>query len=111
VNHDPDSCPPPPVCGKAFCHPSLLLLYLSFTVGVELSSDRSGRTEHNRRWFDLCCKGVEPVDVFTLWILATAGVVSVLLFTVRGILEQLPEVFAAWHRARRALRDRDAEGE
>ncbi|MEU4490140.1 hypothetical protein AB0H94_35610 [Streptomyces purpurascens] len=51
------------------------------------------------------------MDVLTLWILATAGVVSVLLFTVRGFLEQLPEVFAAWHRARRALRDRDAERE
>ncbi|MEV6758191.1 hypothetical protein [Streptomyces sp. NPDC051214] len=51
------------------------------------------------------------MDVLTLWILAAAGVASVLLFTVRGILDQLPEVFAAWHRARRALREQEADNE
>jgi hypothetical protein len=65
-----------------------------------------GRTEHIRRWFDLRHEGIEAVDVLTLWILGAAGAMSVLLFTVRGILDQLPEVFAAWHRARRAIRDR-----
>ncbi|MET7440559.1 hypothetical protein ACWERY_10605 [Streptomyces sp. NPDC004082] len=44
------------------------------------------------------------MDVLTVWILAVAGVASVLLFAVRGILDQLPDVFAAWHRAKRAIR-------
>jgi hypothetical protein len=65
---------------------------------VELSSIR--------RWFDLCHESVESVDALTMWILGTAGAGSVLLFTVRGLLDQLPEVFEAWHRARRAIRDR-----
>lgn len=65
----------------------------------------------NRRWFDLCCKGVESVDVLTLWILAASGVFTVLLFAVRSILEQLPQVFAAWHQARRAMRNSRADRE
>ncbi|WP_189192692.1 hypothetical protein [Streptomyces albiflavescens] len=56
--------------------------------------------------FDPCDEGVEPVDVLSLWILAAAGVASVVLFAVRGVLDQLPQVFAAWHRARRAIRER-----
>jgi hypothetical protein len=59
-----------------------------------------------RRWFDLCHEGVESVDALTMWILGMAGAASVFLFTVRGLLGQLPEVFVAWHRARRAIRDR-----
>ncbi|MFJ8273768.1 hypothetical protein ACIQ8G_26400 [Streptomyces sp. NPDC094154] len=73
---------------------------------MELSSDRFlVELSNTRRWFDLCPESVEPVDVLTLWILAAAGVVSVVLLTVRSILNQLPEVFAAWHRARRAIRN------
>ncbi|MEU3246958.1 MULTISPECIES: hypothetical protein [unclassified Streptomyces] len=44
------------------------------------------------------------MDVLILWFLAAASVVSVALFTVRGILDQLREVFVAWHRARGAIR-------
>ncbi|WP_329538336.1 hypothetical protein OG568_53945 (plasmid) [Streptomyces sp. NBC_01450] len=51
------------------------------------------------------------MDVLTLWILAASGVVTLLLFTVRGILEQLPDLFASWHRAKRALRDRESDTE
>ncbi|WP_329529705.1 hypothetical protein OG568_48305 (plasmid) [Streptomyces sp. NBC_01450] len=59
-----------------------------------------------RRRFDLSYEGVESVDALTLLILGAAGALSVLLFTVRGLLDQLPEVFEAWHRAKRAIRDR-----
>ncbi|MER7195584.1 hypothetical protein [Streptomyces flaveolus] len=77
---------------------------------MELSSDRFMVELSNiRRWFDLCHEGIEPVDVLTLWILGAAGAVSVLLFTARGLLDQLPEVFAAWHRARRAISDRSGD--
>ncbi|MCG7208156.1 hypothetical protein [Streptomyces arenae] len=51
------------------------------------------------------------MDVLTLWILATSGVVASVLFAVRGILEQLPGVFAAWHRAKRALRNQEPDGD
>ncbi|MFD5815602.1 hypothetical protein [Streptomyces sp. NPDC127038] len=72
---------------------------------MELSSDHfMVELRAPCHWFDLCHEGIESVDVLTLWILAVAGVASVLLFTVRGILDQLPEVFAAWHRAKRAIR-------
>ncbi|WP_326659082.1 hypothetical protein [Streptomyces canus] len=82
-------------------------MYLSFVVGTELSSDHFVVELGNiRRWFDLCHEGVESLDALTMWILGTAGAVSVFLFTVRGLLDQLPEVFEAWHRARRAIRDR-----
>ncbi|MGW3633484.1 hypothetical protein ACWD7F_25570 [Streptomyces sp. NPDC005122] len=78
---------------------------VTLTVGVELSSDRLlVELSSTRRWFGLCHEGIEPVDVLTLWLLAAASVVSVALFTVRGFLDQLREVFAAWHRARRAIR-------
>ncbi|MCZ4607702.1 hypothetical protein O3S80_28865 [Streptomyces sp. Lzd4kr] len=73
---------------------------------MELSSDHFVVELSNiRRWFDLCHEGVESVDALTMWILGTAGAASVFLFTVRGLLDQLPEVFEAWHRARRAIRD------
>uniref|UniRef100_UPI003F492599 hypothetical protein n=1 Tax=Streptomyces chartreusis TaxID=1969 RepID=UPI003F492599 len=82
-------------------------LYLGFAVGVDLSSDHFVVELSNiRRWFDLCHEGVESVDALTMWILGMAGAASVFLFTVRGLLDQLPEVFEAWHRARRAIRDR-----
>ncbi|MEU6381667.1 hypothetical protein [Streptomyces sp. NPDC046909] len=51
------------------------------------------------------------MDALTLWILAASGVITILLFTVRGLLEQLPELFAAWHRAKKALRDQESRGE
>ncbi|MET9965931.1 hypothetical protein ABZZ80_08435 [Streptomyces sp. NPDC006356] len=81
-------------------------LYLSFAVGAELSSDHLVELSRIRRWFDLCHEGVESVDALTMWILGMAGAVSVFLFTLRGLLDQLPEVLEAWHRARRAIRDR-----
>ncbi|KUO10517.1 hypothetical protein [Streptomyces sp. DSM 15324] len=39
-----------------------------------------------------------------LSLLAASGVVTILLFVVRGLLDQLPDVFAAWHRAKKAYR-------
>ncbi|WP_149548082.1 hypothetical protein [Streptomyces marokkonensis] len=52
-----------------------------------------------------------------LSLLAASGVVTILLFVVRGMLDQLPEVFAAWQRVKKAYRadaspaveDRDVE--
>jgi hypothetical protein len=41
----------------------------------------------------------------TLGILTFFGVASVLLFALRGFLDQLPEVFASLGRARAAWRD------
>ncbi|MFI6037488.1 hypothetical protein ACIBBD_25590 [Streptomyces sp. NPDC051315] len=53
-----------------------------------------------------------------LSLLAASGVVTTLLFVVRGLRDQLPDVFAAWHRVMRAYRadasaadeGRDVEG-
>ncbi|PBC92770.1 hypothetical protein SAMN05446589_9913 [Streptomyces sp. OV198] len=44
-------------------------------------------------------------DAAVLTVLASAGVVSVLLFAVKGILDQLPGVFRSLHRARKAWRE------
>ncbi|WP_262388178.1 hypothetical protein [Streptomyces parvus] len=41
----------------------------------------------------------------TLGILAIFGVLSILLFAIRGFLDQLPDVFASARRARIAWRD------
>ncbi len=76
---------------------------------MELSSDHSLVELSYIVRFDLCHEGIEAVDVLTLWILGVAGAMSVLMFTVRALLDQLPEVFAAWHRAKRAVRDRNGE--
>ncbi|MGI5136933.1 hypothetical protein [Streptomyces sp. CA-106110] len=51
-------------------------------------------------------------------LLAASGVVTFLLFVVRGLLDQLPDVFAAWQRVKKAYRadaspadeGRDVEG-
>ncbi|MFE3881732.1 hypothetical protein ACFXPQ_02200 [Streptomyces lydicus] len=43
--------------------------------------------------------------VVTLGILAVFGVLSILLFALRGFLDQLPEVFVSLGRARDAWRD------
>ncbi|MDX2575905.1 hypothetical protein PV332_10475 [Streptomyces scabiei] len=49
-------------------------------------------------------------DSVTLWLLGTFGVLAVLLFCVKGFLDALPDVFASWHRARRAWKgERDEE--
>ncbi|MFD5792433.1 hypothetical protein ACFWIO_02675 [Streptomyces diastatochromogenes] len=53
-----------------------------------------------------------------LSLLAASGVVTILLFVVRGLLDQLPDVFAAWKRVKKAYRadaspvdeGRDVEG-
>nr|WP_282549490.1 hypothetical protein [Streptomyces rochei] len=76
---------------------------------MELSSDHSLVELSYTVRFGLCHEGVEAVDVLTLWILGVAGAMSVLMFTVRALLDQLTEVFAAWHRAKRAVRDRTGE--
>ncbi|MGW0854736.1 hypothetical protein [Streptomyces sp. NPDC002690] len=41
----------------------------------------------------------------TLGILAIFGVLSILLFAIRGFLDQLPDVFASARRARISWRD------
>ncbi|MEU2558430.1 hypothetical protein ABZ626_03645 [Streptomyces longispororuber] len=41
------------------------------------------------------------------WLLAISGVAAICLFVVKGLLDQLPDVFASWHRAMRALRGKD----
>ncbi|MFF9004648.1 hypothetical protein ACF087_02355 [Streptomyces goshikiensis] len=41
----------------------------------------------------------------TLGILAIFGVLSILLFAIRGFLDQLPDVFASAYRVRRAWRE------
>ncbi|MEH0609098.1 hypothetical protein [Streptomyces scabiei] len=38
-----------------------------------------------------------------LWLLAISSVLGFLLYVVRGLLVQLPEVFDAWRQAKRAL--------
>jgi hypothetical protein len=46
----------------------------------------------------------KPVsDSAVLMLLAGAGVISVLLFAVGGILEQLPDVLRSWQRVRKCL--------
>ncbi|WP_255950171.1 hypothetical protein [Streptomyces odontomachi] len=53
-----------------------------------------------------------------LSLLATSGVVTILLFVIRGLLDQLPDVIAAWRRVKKAYRadaspadeGRDVEG-
>ncbi|MFH8564710.1 hypothetical protein [Streptomyces sp. NPDC017988] len=53
-----------------------------------------------------------------LSLLAASGVVTILMFVVRGLLDQLPDVFAAWRRVKKAYRadaspageGRDVEG-
>ncbi|MGC9536554.1 hypothetical protein [Streptomyces sp. UG1] len=42
------------------------------------------------------------MDGLTIVILAVAGVLSVLLFVVKGLLDQLPDVFESAKRAREA---------
>ncbi|WP_143659078.1 hypothetical protein [Streptomyces platensis] len=61
------------------------------------------------------CNGkvYEPVDeVIVLWLLAGASVISVVLFSVKGVLDQLPEVFQSYRRAKRAWQgDGDSDRE
>ncbi|MDX3733613.1 hypothetical protein [Streptomyces caniscabiei] len=50
-----------------------------------------------------------------LGILATAGVVSILMFALKGLLDQVPDVIRSWHRivaeARRPHSDHRPEQE
>lgn len=39
-----------------------------------------------------------------LYLLAASGVLTVLLFVVRVVLDQVPEVLAAWHRVKKAFK-------
>jgi hypothetical protein len=45
-----------------------------------------------------------------LWLLAISSVLGFLLYVVRGFLDQLPEVFEAWRRVRRAFQGDEASG-
>ncbi|MEU4166105.1 hypothetical protein AB0F46_04365 [Streptomyces sp. NPDC026665] len=47
------------------------------------------------------------MDSAILLVLGIAGVVSITVFAVKGILDQLPEVAESWHRAKRAFRNND----
>ncbi|MDQ0942893.1 hypothetical protein QFZ67_004598 [Streptomyces sp. V1I1] len=50
-------------------------------------------------------------DSLTLAILTISGVITVTLFVVKGILDQLPGVLDSWRRAARALREADLRDE
>ena len=43
-------------------------------------------------------------STIVLWVLAWSGVVSVLIFVLQGILDQLPRLIDSWHRFLYALR-------
>ncbi|MFE3627725.1 hypothetical protein ACIQF5_14955 [Streptomyces goshikiensis] len=49
-------------------------------------------------------------DTFILTILGTAGVVGMVIFALKDILDRLPELFASWRRVRRAWRGEPEEG-
>ncbi|MFG2711109.1 hypothetical protein ACGFX2_11155 [Streptomyces goshikiensis] len=49
-------------------------------------------------------------DTFILTILGTAGVVGMMIFALKDILDRLPELFASWRRVRRAWRGEPEEG-
>ncbi|MDX2650372.1 hypothetical protein [Streptomyces sp. NPDC001070] len=49
------------------------------------------------------------MDSIILWLLAASGVLSVLLFVVRGLLDQLPDVLIAWRRVKRAIQEDEPE--
>lgn len=44
-------------------------------------------------------------DLLILGVLGTVGVIGVVIYGVTEILDQLPKLFAAWHRARHAWRE------
>ncbi|WP_330236400.1 hypothetical protein [Streptomyces sp. NBC_00566] len=46
-----------------------------------------------------------------LSLLAASSVVTILLFVVRGLLDQLPDVFAAWQRVKKAYRADESPAE
>ncbi|MFE4873066.1 hypothetical protein [Streptomyces sp. NPDC056682] len=41
--------------------------------------------------------------------LAISGALGIALFSLKGLLDQLPAVFESWHRARSAWRAKDGE--
>lgn len=45
------------------------------------------------------------MDSAILWLLGAASVLTIVLFVVKGLLDQLPDVFASWHRAKRAFHE------
>ncbi|MFI1253854.1 hypothetical protein ACH4U6_08645 [Streptomyces netropsis] len=42
------------------------------------------------------------MDAAVVWILAAAAVPGCALFALKGLLDQLPDLFRAWRKARRA---------
>ena len=51
------------------------------------------------------------MDSAILWIVGISGVLTIALFVIKGLLDQLPEIAASWHRAKRAFRDPDDSGD
>ncbi|MFE2325295.1 hypothetical protein ACFXD5_15470 [Streptomyces sp. NPDC059385] len=47
------------------------------------------------------------MDSVILWLLAASGVLSILIFVVRALLDQLPDVITAWHRGQRMYQSAD----
>ncbi|MFE2034305.1 hypothetical protein ACFXBB_13820 [Streptomyces scopuliridis] len=43
------------------------------------------------------------MDSVVLWILGVASVLTIALFVVKGLLDQLPDLADSWHRAKRAF--------
>ncbi|MCK7627204.1 hypothetical protein MUU72_29615 [Streptomyces sp. RS10V-4] len=43
------------------------------------------------------------MDSAILWLLGAAGVLSIALFVLKGLLDQLPDLAQSWHRARHAF--------
>lgn len=52
-------------------------------------------------------EGLDRVDSIILWLLAASGVLSIFLFVARGLLDQLPEIIAAWRKVRRIYQSAD----
>ncbi|MEY2229484.1 hypothetical protein [Streptomyces sp. BF23-19] len=46
-------------------------------------------------------EGLERVDSIILWLLAASGVLSIFLFVVRALLDQLPDIIGAWRKVQR----------
>ncbi|MFJ3229901.1 hypothetical protein [Streptomyces sp. NPDC086787] len=50
------------------------------------------------------------MDSANLWILAAAGTVTTILFVLKGLLDQLPDLAKSWKQAKRAFRGDEPSG-
>ncbi|WP_202532812.1 hypothetical protein [Streptomyces sp. SID3212] len=48
------------------------------------------------------------MDSAVIWILGASGVLAVVLFVVKGLLDQVPDIAESWHRAKRAIRNEES---